>query len=228
MAIPDYQSIMLPLLRLVEDGRDRTFKEALDSMAQHFALSQEELAELLPSGNQGVFTNRVGWAKTYLRQAGLLDIPRRGLFRITARGKAFLASRPRQISTKDLEQFPDVMEFKQRTKRERPESPEPKYQEPAEITPDEAIESAYQQLRDQLAQNLLSQIKACSPAFFERTVVDLLLAMGYGGSRQEAGATIGKPGDGGIDGIIKEDKLGLDVVYIQAKRWEGTVGSPEI
>lgn len=230
MAIPDYQSIMLPLLRLAGDGRDRTFKEALDSMAQHFALSQEELALLLPSGNQGVFSNRVGWAKTYLKQAGLLDIPRRGFFRITARGREVLAAGHGQINSKFLEQFPEFMQFKQRTRRERPESPEPREQETTAdtTTPDEAMESAYQQLRDQLAQDLLGQIKLCSPAFFERTVVDLLLAMGYGGSRQEAGATIGKSGDGGIDGIIKEDKLGLDVVYIQAKRWEGTVGRPEI
>lgn len=229
MAIPDYQSMMLPVLKFASDGRERTFKELLDTMAQHFGLTPEELAVMLPSGNQRVFANRLGWAKTYLKQAGLLDIPRRGSFKITERGQKVLRSNPGNISSKFLDQFPEFIAFKQRTKRGQAAEIEPEDAGEDDTTPDETMETAFRQLREELAQELLGQIKACSPAFFERTVVDLLLAMGYGGSRREAGATIGKSGDGGIDGIIKEDKLGLDVVYIQAKRWDsGIVGRPEI
>ncbi|MFH1060274.1 MAG: restriction endonuclease [Pseudomonadota bacterium] len=229
MAIPNFQKIMLPLLKLSADDQEHTLKSAIESLAPFFKLTLDEMNQLLPSGTQPVFANRVGWAKSYLKMAGLVESPKRGIFKITPRGHSLLATNPPQIDSKLLEQFPEFLGFQQRASKERREDAGNEQQNQSDTTPDEAMETAYRQLREQLAQELLAQMKTCSPAFFERTVVDLLLAMGYGGSRREAGATIGKSGDGGIDGIIKEDKLGLDVVYIQAKRWDaGTVGRPDI
>jgi len=226
MSIPDYQSIMLPFLALLADGQSHKLAEIRGSLIKQFKLTDAELAEILPSGNQGIFENRVGWARTYLKKAGLLESPQRGLFRITPRGQDMLASQPTRIDAKTLRQFPEFLEFvgANQTKDDTPQ--------PAEMpdleTPEEVLEAAHQKLRGALANELLDTIKKSSPRFFERLVIDLLLTMGYGGSRKEAGEAIGKSGDEGIDGIIKEDKLGLDIIYIQAKCWEGTVGRPEI
>lgn len=228
MGVPDFQSLMLPLLRIAADGREHSLVEARDRLAAEFKLSDADREEPLPSGRQPKFYNRVAWAKSYLQQAGLLVSPRRGHFQITPRGRDALNSPPPRIDIKFLEQYPEFVEFRtpkggvEAAPSEVPSST----QEPE--TPEEALEAAHLKMRAGLASELLERVKAASPQFFERLVVELLLRMGYGGSRQDAGQAIGKAGDEGIDGVISEDRLGLDVVYLQAKKWDGTVGRPEI
>lgn len=231
MAIPDYQTLMLPLLRLTSDGTERRFRDAVEALAAEFQLTPDERSELLPSGTAPTFDNRVGWARTYLKQAGLIESPKRGVLRITERGRTVLSKKPARIDVKFLDQFQEFRDF--RTKRTDDSGTSGVKQEqapahPEAETPEDQLASAYKRLRHDLELELLAQVKSSTPAFFERLVIDLLVSMGYGGSRQDAGRAIGKSGDGGIDGIIKEDKLGLDVIYLQAKRWEGTVGRPEI
>lgn len=226
MPIPDFQSVMLPLLTLASDGHEHLPREAADVLAKHFALSDIERTELLPSGMQPVFNNRIGWARTFLKQAGLLDSPRRGVFKITNDGKQLLAEKPTRIDMKLLERYESYRAFRLRGKRSNVSTT--LVEELPSETPEDAMAAAYQRLRAELESELLEQVMAASPAFFEKLVVDLLLAMGYGGSRRDAGRAIGQSGDGGIDGVINEDRLGLDVIYLQAKRWEGTVGRPEI
>ena len=226
MTIPDFQSLMLPLVRYAADGKEYSLREAIETLADEFHLSDAERRELLPSGSQSAFDNRVGWSRTYLKKAGLLSSPRRSYFQITSRGQEVLASNPARINIGFLRQFPEFLEFQ----RGQSKDSEVSIADGTElITPEESIESAYQRARATLAADLLQTIKDCSPDFFERLVVDLLVRMGYGGTRKDAGRAIGRSGDGGIDGIINEDRLGLDVVYIQAKRWDSTsVGRPEI
>ena len=215
---------MLPLLSLAADGQEHSLRDAIETLAEYFGLNSDELRELLPSGQQPIFHNRVGWARTYLKKAGLLHYPRRAYFQITDRGQAVLAETPATINNEYLKQFPEFRDFQSRsTATQLPAKPADDKE-----TPEEAIEQAYQTLRDDLASELLQTIMGCSPAFFEKLVVDLLVRMGYGGTRRDAGQAIGGSGDGGIDGIIKEDRLGLDILYVQAKRWEGVVGRPEI
>ncbi len=232
MPIPDYQTLMLPVLRLAADGEEHKFSHAVDALADQFSLSQEERNELLPSGSQAVFNNRVGWARSYLKQAGLLGAPKRGFFVITPKGQELLAQNPPEINVALLEQYPEFVEFKNRKKEKSESDNESTEQTAPELitneTPEDALASAYKKLRISLEAEILSAVKESSPSFFERVVVDLLVKMGYGGNRQDAGRAMGKSGDGGIDGIINEDRLGLDVIYIQAKRWEGSVGRPEI
>ncbi len=227
MAIPDFQSLMLPLLRLCADGKDHSKHDAVPALVRDFSLSQADLEELLPTGRQGRFDNRVGWAKSYLKQAGLLAITGRGVFRITARGSATLLESPARIDIKYLERFPEFQAFKT-VSRKADNTVEVEENISTQATPEELLESGYRQFRSALAADLLQQVKSASPAFFEHLVVELLLRMGYGGTAEDAGQVLGKSGDGGIDGIIKEDRLGLDVIYIQAKRWENDVGRPEI
>lgn len=225
MAIPDYQQLMLPLLELAADGKEHRLTEAVDRLADHFNLSGEERAALLPSGTQTVIYNRVGWARTYLQKSGLLTIPKRGFFQITPRGLEVLERKPDKIDGDFLLQFAEFQEFKQaHHSRSRPT----RDREPSEKNPEEALELAYEELTQELAQELLATVKNASPAFFEKLVIDLLIRMGYGGSRKDAGEAIGRSRDEGIDGIIKEDRLGLDVVYVQAKRWDNVIGRPEI
>jgi restriction system protein len=226
MAIPDYQSCMLPLLRLLSDGETHVFRDCVESLGDHFQLTEEERKELLPSGQYPILSSRVGWARTYLKKAGLLESPKRGLLVISRRGREFLSKKPDKITSKDLEQFEEFVEFKNYKKDDIPKAI--KEEEPDAHTPEEAIETAYKGIKNNLSNEILELIKNGSPSLFENIVVDLLLKMGYGGSRKDAGSTVGKSGDEGIDGIIKEDKLGLDVIYLQAKRWEGAVGRPEI
>ncbi len=228
MPIPDYQSCMLPLLRFASDEQEHSLRDSIENLAQHFALSEAEQSELLPSGQQFTFTNRVGWAATYMKKAGLLAPTRRSYFKITSRGLEVLKENPSCINVKFLRRYKEFLDFqsKKSDDSKTPVALPPDGSE--EQTPEEAIETAYVRVRSDLASDLIQQIMACSPAFFERLVVDLLVKMGYGGSRKDAGRAVGKSGDGGIDGIINEDRLGLDVVYIQAKRWESVVGSPEI
>ena len=225
MSIPDYQSIMLPLLRGARDGKEHSVREMLEQLSGQFQLTDDEVRQRVPSGQQTTMHNRVSWARTYLKEAGLLEATRRGFFRITDRGRKVLDGNPQGINYTFLEQFPEFLAFRER-KRDKESTPSGR-SESAE-TPEEEIDSAYRQLRAGLAAELLQSISGCSPSFFERLVIDLLVRMGYGGTREDAGQAVGKSGDEGIDGIIKEDRLGLDVVYIQAKRWGQSVGRPEI
>jgi restriction system protein len=225
--IPDYQTIMLPFLKCVADGKEHTMREIINGLANAFNLNETERRELLPSGKQPIFDNRVGWASTYLKKAGVVETPKRALYRITDRGQGVLKRNPKRVDNKFLEQFPEFKEF--RARKEKPIAGDTPTKENADVNPEELFESAYKDLQETLAAELLDTIKSCSAEFFERLVIDVLIKMGYGGSRREAGAALGRAGDEGIDGIIKEDKLGLDIIYIQAKRWDKTtVGRPEI
>ena len=226
MPVPDYQSCMLPLLEFAADGEEHTRREAIEALASRFELTPPERAELLPSAGDRLFDNRVSWAQFYLKKAGLLESPRRATFRITAHGAAALSERPARIDVKFLERFPEFRAF-----REKPPNGEPSaisIPEAPSSTPEEALEAAYQAIRQSLSQELLVRVLRGSPAFFEKLVVELLVKMGYGGSRRDAGERLGQAGDGGVDGIIKEDRLGLDAIYVQAKRWQAAVGRPEI
>jgi restriction system protein len=226
MAIPDFQTVMLPLMQFAYDDQEHSLRETIEHLANHFQLTKEERKELLPSGRQATFDNRVGWARTHLSKAGLLFSTRRGYFRITDEGKAVLAKKPPQINVLFLKQYDDYLDFIKPTVTDN--QVVVSTEDESAQSPEEAIESAYQRVRQELANELRQTIKSCSPAFFERLVIDLLVQMGYGGTRTDAGEAIGGSGDEGIDGIIKEDRLGLDIVYIQAKRWENVVTRPEI
>jgi len=224
MAIPGYQDLMLPLLKLVSDGKEYSLREIIERLAEEFNLSEEDRNEFLPSGQQRVFDNRVNWAKTYLLKAGLLESPKRGYIKISKAGKQFLVDNPNlnKLTKEDLMQFESFREFISRGNKKN------MVLHIDSETPTEIIEQKIQEVNEALADELLRKIKGSSPKFFEKLVIDLLLKMGYGGSEKEMAEVVGKSGDEGIDGTIKEDKLGLDVIYIQAKRWEGPVGRPEI
>lgn len=228
MAIPDYQTCMLPLLQYAEDGREHLVRDAVAFLADQFQLTKEEMDEILPSGQQQVFHNRIGWARSYLKKAGLLDSPKRGAFIITPKGVSVLAENLTRIDIKYLERFPEFIAFRNITRNEEQTDKATPIIESQDQTPEELLESAHQKIKKELAQELLTKILSCSPTFFESLVVELLVKMGYGGSRKDAGQRVGQTSDGGIDGIIKEDRLGLDTIYIQAKRWQGGVGRPEI
>ena len=219
---------MLPLLKVVVDGREYRLRDVVELLAEEFHLSDEERQQLLPSGRYPTFDNRIAWAKTYLKKAGLIDQPRRAYFQITERGREVLKSSPSLINMKFLEQFPEYVAFKENSEQvEAQQQMVPSLSAQSE-TPEELIESGARTIRKELAGEILQRVKSCPPAFFERLVVELLVKMGYGGTRQDAGRAIGRSGDEGIDGVIHEDRLGLDVIYLQAKRWEGVVGRPEI
>lgn len=249
MAIPDFQSIMRPLLDLLGDGQEHRSSNYYDTLAQQFALTPEERQRRLASGRQEVFNNRVGWSVTYLAKAGLVERTGRGTVRITAVGREVLQTDPPRIDIVFLFRFPAFEEFRGRpasttatdpvsasTARMAPVTvavrlgdettalPPPNIVE--EQTPGELLEASYGLLRQALAEELLDRINDGTPRFFEQLVVDLLVAMGYGGSRLDAGQAVGQSGDDGVDGIIKEDRLGLDFVYIQAKRWDQSIGRP--
>ena len=227
MQIPDYQNIMLPLLQVAADQKEHSMQDAITELARHFKLTDVELSQLLPSARKRIFYDRVGWALTYLKKAGALTAPRRGRFQITQRGLSILKKNPDRITNSYLEQFEEFVEF--RTRKSEAVNGDNSHSADQETqTPEEAIEVAYQRLRQDLADEILQTIMSCTSAFFERLVIDLLVTMGYGGTRTDAGKVIGKSGDDGIDGIINEDRLGLDVIYIQAKKWENSVGRPEI
>lgn len=227
MAIPDFQSIMLPLLKFCADGKEHTNRDALDALAMEFNLSEDEQKELLPSGQQCVIDNRVAWARAHMKMAGLVENTRRGVFRITARGQEALEKKPTEINLRYLSEFPEYIEA--RDKHKGNQQQKISISDDQEIqTPAERLEEAYQTIRENLVSEILSLLKSSSSIFFEKVVVEVLVKMGYGGSRKDAGQAIGRSGDEGIDGIIKEDRLGLDIIYIQAKRWEKTVPRPEI
>ncbi|MBN1279368.1 MAG: restriction endonuclease [Chlorobiaceae bacterium] len=214
---------MLPLLRFCADGKEHANQESLNALATEFGLTNDERKKLLPSGQQRVFDNRVAWARAHMKMALLIENPRRGIFRITRRGKFILEQSPPSIDLKFLRQFSEYVDA-----REKPKSDASTVTAEEAQTPEEQIEQAYETLRENLAGELLQQLKSASPSFFEKVVVDVLVRMGYGGSLKDAGQAIGRSGDEGIDGVINEDRLGLDSIYIQAKRWEGTVSRPEI
>ena len=225
MAIPDFQSIMLPLLKLAANGEVHNFHDTVEKLAQELGLSEEEKSSLIPSG-QPRFENRVGWAKTYLKKSGLITYPIRGHIQITQRGLDVLEENPQAIGMDFLKRFPEYVEFREGSQKEE----ELSNSVDEESTPDEALENAYQNIRADLSDELLDSINKSSPAFFEKLVVELLVAMGYGGTQRDAARAVGRSGDEGIDGIIDEDRLGLDNIYIQAKKWQpgAKVGRPQI
>ena len=251
MAIPDFQRVMQPLLSLLRDGNEHRSRNYIEALGEHFGLSHEERRQLLPSGRQSVFDNRVAWAATYLGKAGLLERPRRGTVRITERGRRVLDTNVARIDIPYLSQFPAFEEFHRRSTPQGATAmtsgiangaresalvtaDADEKQLPSDDvsivgqTPAELLESSYQQLRQALGDELLDRINRAPPRFFEQLVVDLLVAMGYGGSRADAGQAVGRSGDDGVDGIIKEDRLGLEFVYVQAKRWDRTISRPDV
>lgn len=235
MTIPNYQQAMVPVLRALQTQGLKHRRELSGLVAEHFELSEAERTALLPSGKMTVIMSRVGWALAYLKQARLVESPRRGSYQITDRGRQVISTSPENIDTEFLMQYPEFREFRERSRavanedaqnRVAPDELPPTTSD--ELAPDEALESAYARLRTSLEAELLEAVKQGSPTFFEQLVIDLLVKMGYGGSRPEAARAVGRSGDGGIDGVIDEDRLGLDAIYVQAKRWESAVGRPEI
>lgn len=226
--IPDFQTLMLPFLKNIGDGTEYSKKEIVERLAHIMNLTEEEKNQMLPSKNQPVFYNRVTWVIAHFKAARIIENPRRGFVKITEAGSEILKSNPSVINLKYLRTLPAYQEARNTWKNKIVEIETVKEEEFDTETPEELMENGYLRIRKSLEQELLSKLKTVDPYFFERIVVELLVKMGYGGSIQDAGKAIGKSGDEGIDGIIKEDKLGLDVIYIQAKRWEGVVGRPEL
>lgn len=220
MAVPDYQSLMLPVLTACANGETRIGTLA-DTLPDTLGLSADDRSEMLPSGTQSLLHNRIHWAKTYLTKAGLVETTRRGYFRITPRGQDVLQAPPSRIDNKFLLQFEEFRQFYRRDKNDTVTPPNGRETGGGDLepTPDEIMRAAHDRIENELAQELLQRIMASSPQFFERCIVNLLLGMGYGGSASEAGRAIGRSGDDGIDGVIDQDSLGLDRVYIQAKRY---------
>lgn len=233
MPVPDFQSLMLPVLKATADG-DINASDLRDRVVTMLQLSEADLSEMLPSGRQTTFANRTAWAKLFLRRAGLMEQVRRGVYRITPEGQKALAECPERIDARFLERYPAYVEWRRRnTAAGTDETSVGPIADPpgsGSATPEEQIDKSYRALTVALETDLLDRIRESSPAFFESLVIDLLIAMGYGGGRAEMGKAIGRSGDGGIDGIIKEDALGLDVVYMQAKRYaaDNSVGRPEV
>lgn len=229
MPIPDFQTIMLPLLKFAADGKEHTQAEAISALANNFNLSEEELNETRANSRQTVFDNRIAWAKFHMKKAGLLEFPRRAIFQITDLGRKVFAQNPPKIGVTFLKQFPDYLEFVSSSKVENEKLPQTETVEGIS-TPEEVLETGYHSIRRAVTSDLLERVMNISPARFERLVIDLLVKMGYGGGFKDAGTHSGKSGDEGIDGTIKEDKLGLDIIYIQAKKWKpgNVVGRPEI
>lgn len=228
MPIPDFQTFMRPLLSTISNGLEHDLKEVKTSLIKEFFVTEEEQQIKIPSERAYLFDNRLGWANTYLKKAGLIASQRRGFLQITEQGKTFLNIHPIQIKVSDLKSIEEFKSFHTTKDTNTTKEIVEISIEDTEKSPEEIIDSAYDLIFNGLVVELLSTIKSCTPLFFEKLVVDLLITMGYGGSRKEAGTAIGKSGDGGIDGIINEDKLGLDSIYIQAKRWENTVPLKEI
>lgn len=229
MPIPDFQTVMLPFLAYMSDNNEHSLRQVIEHLASHFELAPADRQEMLPSGTKPIFDNRVSWAKTYLLKAGLLESPKRAIFKITPRGQQVLGQNHQRIDIAFLKQFPEFIEFLRPGNSNESQQVTSEHNDTVQSTPEEILEDSYQNIRRTLAQDLLAKIKVCPPAFFERLVVELLVKMGYGGSIKDAGRATRLTGDEGIDGIIKEDRLGLDFIYIQAKRWDNqAVGRPDI
>jgi restriction system protein len=229
MAIPDYQTLMRPVLDVLSDGRERPIAELRNVIAKRFNLTEEDLRERVPSGQKPLFNDRLSWAVSYLTQAGALARVRRGVYRINDRGQRLLRENASRVDVTILDQFPEFQAFRARSSTTSSKKSGRGSSDDDDSTPEESLEEAFQRLRGTIEAELLQQVKSASPEFFEQLVVQLLVAMGYGGTLKDAGKAIGKSGDGGIDGIIKEDRLGLEVIHIQAKRWDNkTVGRPDV
>ncbi|MDX1959518.1 MAG: restriction endonuclease [Leptospiraceae bacterium] len=229
MAVPDFQSIMLPLLKFLKDKKEHTNKEIIEHISNHFNLSSADRDERLPSSSSVyLISNRVGWAETHMKMAGLIESPRRAIYRITNEGIETLQKNLSQINLAYLKNFKKYQEKRDSWNSSYKDNTQEENKEISNYTPDEMVELGYKKIRQELSLELLQIVKDSSPKFFENLVVDLLLKMGYGGSIKDSGSVIGKSNDEGIDGLIKEDKLGLDVIYIQAKKWEASIGRPEI
>lgn len=229
MAVPKYDELMKPLLIAVSDGETYKMKDVTALLAEQLNLSSDDLAEMLPSGRQTVFKNRVGWAKTYLKKAGLLDSPARATIVITNAGKQVVADNTEKIDSKYLEQFPSFVDFASAPEPLDDSNPASEVPKPSDLTPDDQLEDAYKEINDSLASDLLSEVLKIPPYTFEKFVVDLLLKMGYGKADFGSHATVAS-GDDGIDGIIMEDKLGFSLIYMQAKEWavDKVVSQPDI
>lgn len=234
MTIPNYQALMLPLLQLVADGQDHFVRDLHITLANQLNLSDAERGELLPSGRQTVFANRIGWATTYLRKALLLQSVAKGRIQITPRGQQLLATAPPMIDNLCLEQYPEFNLFKNRA-ASTATSPAEEFIAADRVSnddkadPTQAFYDSFKTIQQTLADQLLERVKGVSPQFFEQLVIDVLVGMGYGGSRAEASASITQSSnDGGIDGVIKEDPLGLEMLYVQAKRWDNPVHRPKV
>jgi restriction system protein len=231
MSVPDFQTLMLPVLRQLAEGGEQPPAAVREAVANALQLTAEDLAALLPSGRQTTFANRVAWALGYLKQAGLLESPRRGVYRLTDRGRTALSEGLDRLDIQYLMKFPEFVAFRTPGTTTQPDvdltsgAAKP---DASALTPDEQMRVGYTRLRQSLAAQVLERVRQVTSKFFEELVVDLLVSMGYGGSREDAGSVVGRSGDEGIDGIIKEDRLGLDAIYVQAKRWKDTVGRPDI
>ncbi len=228
MAVPDFQTIMLPLIQMMSDGQEYSLTQMIDYLGKKFNLSEKDITERIPSGRQTKFYNRVAWATTHLKKAIVIENTKRGVFRITQRGSDLLAENLAKIDLSVLRKYPEFVEFRNQNRLNEPKTITVEPALESSKTPDELLYESYRTIREALAGEILEKIMSCSSDFFEQLVVEVLVKMGYGGTLQDAGEAIGKSGDGGIDGIIKEDRLGLDVIYLQAKRWDGNVGRPEI
>jgi len=226
MSVPDFQSFFIPILRQTADGGAHSTAELRESIAADLNLTPEDISEKLPSGLQTVFANRIAWGTVYLTKAGALERLKRGVFRITERGRELLSLNLPKLTIRNLSKYPEFVAFHKGSQNGGDEDQETVPEKTQ--TPEELLANSYKVIRDSLANDVLDAVKRASPTFFEELVIDLLVAMGYGGSVEDAGRAVGKSGDGGIDGIIKEDKLGLDVVYVQAKRWSNCVGRPVV
>jgi restriction system protein len=229
MGVPDYQALMQPVLAVLADGQPGATAEIRDGVARAVGLTQEDREALVPSGQKLLYNDRVAWAISYLKQAGALERPKRGVYRISDRGRDLLVRYPDRVDNSVLSQFEEFRAFLDRSRSPRQDAAPEAVQPEESRTPEESLQSAFQRVRVAIEAELLEQVRAASPPFFERLVVELLVAMGYGGSLKDAGQAIGRSGDEGIDGIIKEDRLGLDRILIQAKRWTAnSVGRPEV
>ncbi|MGJ5642816.1 restriction endonuclease [Formosa sp. S-31] len=228
--IPDFQTIMLPMLKLLEDGQPKKLNEVMDLLTSHFNLTDEHLKIKVPSGQMGLFRNRVGWTRSYLKNAGLIHYPGRGIYQITDYGKKFLNSNPTELRLKHLKKMPEYKEWIATFNQGQSETVDVvETKNGVSQTPEEILASTVEQLRKQLATELLDKLKENSFSYFENFVIALLQEMGYGAFREESAVVTGQTGDNGVDGIIYQDRLGLESVYIQAKRFtNGTVGSPDI
>ncbi|MCX8031833.1 MAG: restriction endonuclease [Thermoleophilia bacterium] len=226
MGIPGFQALMKPLLEAIADGREYEMSELVERLANQFNLTEEERNQLIPSGGQTVFANRVGWARTYLKQAGLLGVPRNRWVMITERGRQVLEQNPPRIDVYFLRQFPEFLDFEKRSRGS--ERNHDGVSKTSTQTPEEVLEAAYDELCSSLISRIYESVRALSPRAFERLIVALLIKMGYGGADENAGQVLGGSGDEGIDGIIRQDPLGLETIYLQAKQWQGTVGRPEV
>ena len=227
MAVPDINTLLRPLLGFAGDGEEHATRDAVECLSHGFGLSPDERDQLIPSGYRTVMLNNVAWARAHLNKAGLIENTQKGMFKITAQGKSLLEEGPNPLDIRTLNaRLPEQAERESNEETNLRDATTPDTCPP--VAPEDAIVKALELINERLINDVLDRVRSVPPAFFEQLVLDLLIKMGYGGSRREAASRLGRTGDGGIDGTIIEDRLGLDTIYVQAKRWQGTVGRPEI